>query len=152
MDTAQALERLHIFSGLSQEELNSIAQLCEYQQYKANNLVFAEKSKRKEIYIISKGQIVIELGVKDKAGQAMIHRLGEGDILGEAAIVSDGRRSVSARCETDCEVITINQDVLLDLFDRYTRIGYVMMKNIVSVLVTRLKKTDLQLLACFLWK
>ena len=152
MDTARALQRIHIFSGLSQEELTEIAQLCEHQQFNANDLVFVEKSKGEQIYIISKGRVVIELGIKGTAECTTIHRLGEGDIFGELVLVSEGRRSATARCETDCEVITIRRDVLLDLFDRYARMGYVVMKNIASVLATRLRKTDLQLLACFLWE
>jgi len=35
MDTQRILERIQIFSGLSQEELDSIAQLCEHRKYKA---------------------------------------------------------------------------------------------------------------------
>ena len=152
METARVLERIHIFDGLSNEELNLIAQLCEHKEYKANDFVFQEKSKGKEIYIIRKGRVVIELGIKGKAECATIHRLGEGETFGELVLVSEGSRSASARCETDCDVIIISRDVLLDLFNRYTRIGYVVMKNIASVLATRLRKTDLQLLACFLWE
>jgi len=35
MDTQRILERIQIFSGLSEGELDSIAQLCEHRKYKA---------------------------------------------------------------------------------------------------------------------
>ena len=127
-------------------------ELCEYKRYKANDLIFVEKSKGEEIYIINEGKVVIELGIKDKKGYVTIHRLRKGDIFGELVLVSKGNRSANARCETDCEVIVISRDDLLGLLDKYSEIGYIVMKNIASLLATRLRKTDLQLLACFLWE
>lgn len=152
MDKLRILERIDIFGGLSPEELNPIAELCEARQYKANEVIFAEKSKGKEMYIVTKGQVRIELGIKGKTDHATIHRVGEGDIFGELVIVGDGRRSGTAKCETDCEVISINRDALRDLFNRCTRIGYIVMMNLASLLAARLRKTNLQLVACFLWE
>ena len=152
MDTVKILEHIHIFNGVSPEGLNLIAQLCEYKQYKANDLIFVEKSKGEEIYIINKGKVVIELGIKGKKDYVTIHRLGNGDIFGELVLVSKGDRSASARCEADCEVIAINRDDLLGLLNKHSEIGYIVMKNMASLLATRLRKTDLQLLACFLWE
>jgi CRP/FNR family cyclic AMP-dependent transcriptional regulator len=152
MDKKQILERVDIFKGLSGEELNSIAHLCENRDYAANDVIFAEKSKGKDIFIVTKGRVVIELGIKGKTDCATIHRVGEGDLLGELAIVSKGGRSATARCETDCEAIAISGDALLDLFSRDTRIGYVVAMNLASLLAVRLRKTNLQLIACFLWE
>ena len=152
MDRRRILERIDIFKGLSPEELDPIAELCEPRKYKANEVIFAEKSKGKEMYIVTKGRVCIELGIKGKTDVATVHRVTEGEIFGELAIVSEGRRSGTARCDSDCEVLTINGDALLDLFNRYARIGYVVMMNLASLVAARLRKTDLQLVACFLWE
>ncbi len=152
MDKFKILKQIDIFGGLSPEELDPIAELCESRQYKANEVIFAEKSKGREIYIVTKGQIRIELGIKGKTDHATVHRVSEGDIFGELVIVGDGRRSGTAKCETDCEVISINRDNLRDLFSRCTRIGYIVMMNLASLLAARLRKTNLQLVACFLWE
>ena len=109
MDKLRILERIDIFGGLSPKELNPIAELCEPRKYKANEVIFAEKSKGREMYIVTKGQVRIELEIKGKTDCATIHRVCEGDIFGELAIVGEGRRSGTARCETDCEVISINR-------------------------------------------
>jgi len=152
MDRRRILERIDIFKGLSPEELDPIAELCEPRKCKASEVIFAEKSKGKEVYIVTKGRVRIELGIKGKTDCATIHRVGEGEIFGELAIVGEGRRSGTAKCETDCEVIAINRDALRDLFERQTRIGYVVMMNLASLVATRLRKTNLQLVACFLWE
>ena len=152
MDIKQVLKQVNIFDGLSPEELNSIAILCKNRNYKANELIFAEKSKGKELYIVTKGQVRIELGIKGKNDYATVHRVGKGELFGELVLLNQGTRSGTARSETDCETITIDGNALLDLFEKNMRIGYVVAMNLASLLSTRLRKTNLQLIACFLWE
>jgi CRP-like cAMP-binding protein len=152
MDINKILERVSIFNELAQEDLRSIAELCEHRKYGANEVIFAEKSEGTEIYIVGKGQVRIELAIKGKTDYATVHRVGEGEVFGELAIVSRGHRSGTARTETDCEVIAINRKSLLTLFEEHNRIGYIVAMNLASLLATRLKKTNLQLIACFLWE
>lgn len=152
MDKQQILGKLSVFKGLSPEELGLIAQLCEERSYEKGEVIFAEKSRGEEIYILTKGRVRIELGIKSKADFATIHRVQEGEVFGELALVGEGSRSAGAECETGCEVVAISGDALRDLFGRNTGIGYVVMSNLASVLATRLRKTNLQLVACFLWE
>ncbi len=152
MDTIQVLKQVSVFDGLSAEELNSIANICENRSYKANELIFAEKSEGKEIYIVTKGQVRIELSIQGKSDHATIHRVGKGELFGELVLVNQGTRSGTARTETDCETITIDGNALLALFEKNERIGYVVAMNLASLLATRLRKTNLQLIACLLWE
>ncbi len=152
MEKQKALESVEIFRGLPREELDSIAQLSETKTYKNGDVIFTERSKGGELYIMTKGTVRIELGIKGKNDFATIHRVGEGDLFGELALVSSGQRSASARCETDCETIAIDREKLLELFKKNTQIGYLVMANLASLLATRLRKTNLQLVACFLWE
>lgn len=102
MDTSAILDRVNIFKGLSQEDINSIAQLSEHREHNANDVIFAEKSKGKEMYIVVRGQVRIELGIGGKTDCATVHNVGKGEVFGELNIVGDGRRSATARCETNC--------------------------------------------------
>lgn len=146
------LEKISIFKGLSEDELNSLTKLCDVRTYKRGDMIFTERKRGDEIYILTKGRVRIELGIANKTDYATIHRVQKGEIFGELAIVDEGGRSASAECETDCEVITIGRDALRSLLEKNTRIGYVVMTNLASVLATRLRKTNLQLVACFLWE
>ncbi len=152
MDTRGFLKQIDIFRGLSQEELNLIVELCEHRRYAANEVIFSEKSAGSEIHILTEGRVGIELGIKGKTDSAIVNRVKEREVFGELALLSKGGRSGTARCETDCRTIRINRDALLNLFDRNTRIGYVVSMNLASLLATRLRKTNLQLIACFLWE
>ncbi len=152
MDIIKVLKQVNIFEGLSAEELSSIATLCENRSYKAHELIFAEKSEGEEIYIVTKGQVRIELSIQGKTDHATIHRVGKGELFGELVLVNQGTRSGTARTETECETLTINGNALLALFGKNERIGYVVAMNLASLLATRLRKTNLQLIACLLWE
>ncbi|UCG54329.1 MAG: cyclic nucleotide-binding domain-containing protein [Dehalococcoidia bacterium] len=152
MEIQNILQRIDMFSGLSKNEKDLIAELCQPRDYKVNEVIFEEKSKGTEMFIVARGRIRIELRVKSKTDCVTVHRLRDGDVFGEIAIVSEAGRSGTAICETDCELITISRNALLKLFDEHPRIGYIVMTHLASVLATRLRKTDLQLVACYLWE
>ncbi len=141
-----------MFRGLGAGELDSVAELCELRAYRASEIMFTESSKGEEMFIVAKGRVSIELKAKGKSDQVTVHRVTEGQVLGELAIVDGGRRSATAECETDCEVIALGRGTLMALFERAPRIGYVVAMNIATMLAARLRKTNLQLIAVYLWE
>ena len=152
MEIKRALDKTAIFKGLTEDEVGLIVPICHEQAYKKGEVVFAEKSKGNQVYIVKKGCVSVTLQIKGAADSATIHRINEGETFGELVLVGEGRRSASVSCETDCEIISIDKDDLMAVFESNTRIGFVTMKNLASVLATRLRKTDLQLIACFVWE
>lgn len=151
MEIRDVLGKVDIFCGLTHSELDLVAPLCEDRRYKANQVIFAEKSSGTDVYIVRKGKVRIEISLRGK-DCATVWRASDGQIFGELALVDRGRRSATAICETDCELIAINGDSLDQLFENNSRVGYVIMRNLASVLAGRLRKTNLQLLASILWE
>ena len=152
MDTLRMLQKVDAFHGLDEEELGSIAELCELRVYRAGEVMFTENSKGEEMFIVAKGRVGIELRIKGKSDQVTVHRVGEGQVFGELAIVDGGRRSATAECETDCEIVALGRATLRDIFERAPRIGYVVAMNMATTLAARLRKTNLQLIAVYLWE
>jgi CRP-like cAMP-binding protein len=114
--------------------------------------VFAEHSTGDEVYIIKKGRVCIELGLKGKPNTATIQKLSVGEIFGELVLVDKRSRSATAICENDCEIIAISRDKLDKLFEEDSRLGYVVMRNLAQLLAERLRRTDLMLVASVLWE
>ncbi|MFW6118514.1 MAG: Crp/Fnr family transcriptional regulator [Chloroflexota bacterium] len=152
MDSIKVLKKVEIFSGLSLTQLESLEQISEEKRYRGGETVFTEHSPGGEVYIIKKGKVCIELGLKGKPNTATIQRLGVGQIFGELALVDKRSRSATAICENDCEIITVNRDKLDKLFEQDSRLGYVVMKNLAQLLAERLRRTDLMLVASVLWE
>lgn len=152
MDSTKILEKVDIFRGLSPHQLESLAQVSEERKYRCGEAVFTERSSGVEVYIIKKGKVRIELGLKGKPNTATIQRLSVGQIFGELALVDKRSRSASAICESDCEIITIYRDKLDELFEQDSRLGYIVMRNLAQLLAERLRRTDLMLVASVLWE
>jgi CRP/FNR family cyclic AMP-dependent transcriptional regulator len=152
MDSTKILEKVDIFQGLSPRQLESLAQVSQEKKYRGGETVFTEHSSGAEVHIIKKGKVCIELGLKGKPNTATIQRLSTGQIFGELALVDKRNRSATAICENDCEIITIDRDKLDELFERDSRLGYIVMKNLAQLLAERLRRTDLMLVASVLWE
>jgi CRP/FNR family cyclic AMP-dependent transcriptional regulator len=152
MDSTKVLKKVEIFRGLSLTQLESLAKISEEKNYRGGETVFTERSTGDEVYIIKKGKICIELGLKGKPNTATIQRLSVGQIFGELALVDKRSRSATVVCENDCEIITIDRDKLDELFERDTHLGYIVMKNLAKLLAERLRRTDLMLVASVLWE
>ncbi len=152
MDSIRILKKVDMFRGLSPHQLESLAQVSEERKYRGGEAVFTEHSSGAEVYIIKKGKVCIELGLKGKSNPATIQRLGVGQIFGELALVDRRRRSATAICENDCEIITIDRDKLNELFERDSPLGYAVMRNLAQLLAGRLRRTDLMLVASVLWE
>jgi len=152
MDSIKVLEKVDIFRGLSPRQLESLAQVSEERKYSRGEAVFTEDSSGAEVYIIKKGKVCIELGLKGKPNTATIQRLSVGQIFGELALVDKRSRSATVVCENDCEIITIDRGKLDELFQQDSRLGYIVMRNLAQLLAERLRRTDLMLVASVLWE
>jgi CRP-like cAMP-binding protein len=141
-----------LFQGLPDEELGLIAQICQEQSYTAGERIFAEDSTGDELYVLKKGKVGIELAVRGEAMFTALHIVDEGQVFGEMALVDRGHRSATAKSLVPSEILMIPREELFRLFDRNNHIGYVVMRNIATVLAARLRKTNLQLMNSLMWK
>ena len=147
MEKEEILGRLDVFKGLTSNELKEIAQLCEDRKYTKDEAIFVQSSPGKEVYIVKKGKVHIDIGLVWQTDHRTIHQFTDGDVFGELAILDQKPRSATAICDSDTEVITINCDGLWDLFERNNHIGYVVIRNLAIMLSTRLRNTNLQLIS-----
>jgi CRP-like cAMP-binding protein len=152
MDRKKILAGIDVFKGLSPDEIAAIDEICEELEFRANETILSEKSRGRRMYVLKKGKVRIDFAVVGKEDVATVHRVAEGQIFGELAVLDEGPRSATAHCEADSEVIAIRRDRLYELFEKRNHIGYVFMKNIAQILAGKLRKTNLQLVACLLWE
>jgi CRP-like cAMP-binding protein len=146
MEKEEILGRLDIFKGLTSVELEEITQLCKDQKYPKNEVIFVQSSPGDEVYIVKKGRVHINIGLPWETEQHTIRHFTDGEVFGELAILDKRPRSATVICDSDTEVITINCDALWDLFERNNHIGYIIIRNLATMLSTRLRHTNLLLI------
>ncbi|UCF09632.1 MAG: cyclic nucleotide-binding domain-containing protein [Candidatus Bipolaricaulota bacterium] len=147
------LKKVDLFQGLDDGELVEIEQICKSRYHGGGEVLFSEGSRGEEIYIVKKGKVRIDLKLGRKEDDcATVHRIRSGLVFGELALVDQRARSASATCEGPCEILYLSCKQLVELFERNNRIGYVVLGNLARLMATRLRKTNLQLVASVCWE
>ncbi len=84
--------------------------------------------------VIHSGSIVLE--------EIDVH-CGPGDVLGEiAAFTPDNRRTCTAVCVTECELFTLSNDAMVQLFYQNPRFGMFLVRVIVQRLMKNWRDAD----------
>ena len=143
---SSVLSKQAIFRGLSPKELSRIAQICETVTFQAGETVFEDTSPGRDLYLVLSGKIDVNLEAITPHEVFSIITLGEGEIVGEFALIDSGERSATATCVEDTELLVINGERLHELFEEDNHIGYVVMRNIAQIICARIRRTNRRLL------
>jgi signal transduction histidine kinase len=113
--TIDALRAAPLFTGLSDADLQRLADTVERQKLAAGELLIREGDPGDAMYVIVSG----ELEVTKRAGatEQPLARVGPGAIQGEIAALQGTERAASVRALTDVEVLRVPREGLLALLD-----------------------------------
>jgi CRP-like cAMP-binding protein len=145
------LKSLDIFSGLNEQLLDKIAGLCQEKPFSEGDIILQESEQSKEMYIIAEGEVEITVGIKtdpllfpSASGEALIVRLGAGQIFGEMALVDQGLRSATVRCSASpTRLLIIERDDFMRVFEEDNYLGFMVMRNIAADVCFKLRSHTL---------
>lgn len=89
-----ALAKVSFFSTLNQKTLRKLANLCMPREFPADSLMLQDGTTGLGLFLITSGRV--EVFKTEDERRISLAVLGEGDILGEMALVDDQPRSASA--------------------------------------------------------
>ncbi len=120
----------------------------------ANSIIFSEGDLSSELYLVLAGDLRV-LGKVDLDDQRKIKpgfgELGKGDVFGELVLFDDLPRSATVVSLTDVELAAIKADDLISFLDAHPDCGYPIMKELLSVVVYRLRKANQRIFSLFAW-
>ena len=145
MSIVPLLKKVDILNGLSESQLEKVAELCREQIRNVDEVIFKENDKSSELYLIQDGLVEITLSVPEPDAEKSIVTLGKGQIFGEIALVDEGPRSASARCIADGTRLWVAKRAdFISLCERDTSIGFIVMRNIAADLSFRIRTINLE--------
>ncbi len=100
MDAAQ-LDGIPLFAGLTLDQRESVACICEQLDVEAGSTLVREGDFGYAAYAITSGAAQV---IHD---DRVIATLGPGDLFGEIAILSSGRRTATVVARTDMTLVTV---------------------------------------------
>lgn len=136
------LKKVHLFSGLSESELEQIESVCHSREYSRSELVVEQNTTGNEVYFVGRGSI--EVFVSGLENERTLVVLGEGQVFGETALLGQGYRSASGRAgQEGCTLYVLDSKAFNDLCASNTRIGYIVMRNLSLDLSFKLRHRNL---------
>jgi CRP/FNR family transcriptional regulator, cyclic AMP receptor protein len=113
----ELLATTKMFELLDEDDRIALAQVIDEQKVPAQHTLFQAGDPGDSLFIVDKGEI--ELFIKDTAGQKIVlTTAGPGDMFGELAMLDSGPRTATALALTDSEVLVLDRDDLVLLFQR----------------------------------
>lgn len=139
-DLLNILKSVPFFARLSKHELKQISLILYERKYSASEYLFKEDTPALGMFIIKSGTIEIEK--INPAGESMtLASIGQGEILGELALLTDIQRTASALCVTPATAYILFKHDLNDLISRETGMGVKIMQDIAALVSDKLKQT-----------
>jgi|MudIll2142460700_1097286.scaffolds.fasta_scaffold808779_1 CRP-like cAMP-binding protein len=146
--TLDELKKSSFLRGLSDEELEQVARLCSKRAYAIGELCQTEGQSANRVHLILEGRVGTVLHIPNItycSSEIILDTLHTGDIFGWSALIK-GTPWSTLRVIEPTEVVYINADDLTRLCETNTRIGYFVMKNLASLVASRLRRNRMSTL------
>ena len=136
-DTAALLGRVPVFSALSPEELERVAQVAVPRRFEAGEIVFKEGDEGSTCYIVRSGRARAIREHPDGRSITLAH-FAPGDIFGEMSMFDGERRSATVETTEGTEAIAILSADMLRLLREHPDISV----KLIAALGQRLRDTN----------
>ena len=148
MDVA-SLQRVALFEGLNQSQLEKIGALLTERECTAGQKIFEEGELGQNFFVVLSGQVRISKRVPG-VGEEALAILSPGDHFGEMALVDDTPRSADALAHSDCKLAEFQRQDFDQLMFMDKEIAYAVLWTFVRTLSARLRDTNEKIKGFFL--
>jgi len=111
------LANIRMFEHLNEDDRIALANVVDELKVSAGHTLFQAGDPGDSLFVLRDGQI--ELFIKDTAGQRIVlHTAQPGDMFGELAMLDSGPRTATALALTESNVLVLDRDDLILMFQR----------------------------------
>ncbi len=132
MDEAQLLKQTPLFSDLSADDLELLAQSTRIRDYKTGQAIVIKGRVGAAFFVVVSGSVEV-FRVKDGSNEVVLATLGAGDFFGELATMKHVPRSASVRALEDTTCLVIRRPD----FESYIRQFPAVAEKVESTLIAR---------------
>ena len=139
MITAEILAKMELFSGIPDQVLNCIAELCKEESFPAQTILFATGRPADCIYLLLDGTVSLKVFPTSLPEPLTIARLrGPGQAFGWSAVVGTGYYTASAEATNDVRVVSLSGKALVECLADNPCEGFEIMRRIADIVSQRL--------------
>jgi CRP-like cAMP-binding protein len=164
MVSPEVLRRWPFFAGLSHDHVVAVANVSDVVDVDEGEFFFHEGDQLNKFYLALNGRVnvlleTLERDVEHKVSEqylrelktkdVVVTTLGPGDVFGWSGLVSPHTATAGAQAATACEIVVVDTNALIDVFDEDPSFGYEMMQKAAQVIRDRLHDTRIESLSCW---
>jgi CRP-like cAMP-binding protein len=128
------LRNVSLFQGCSTKELDRIAKASEEVKMAAGSLIVDQGQTGREAFIVLNGTVTVRRNGK-KVGS-----FGAGTVVGELSLLDHGPRTATVTCDTDCELLLLDQRNFIGVLDSVPTLAH----KLLATLAGRIRDLDRQ--------
>ena len=148
MVSPELLRRFPFFSGLTDEEIKSIAMISDEETYEANTFIFREGDKAQKMFVLIEGTVDIMVNTDEEGlERETVSTLNHGDVFCWSAVVEPNLLTASAFAATPVIVVAIDGAGLRAMFELDCHLGFRILQKAAVIISSRLKDTRIQMLS-----
>ena len=126
-----ALAECELFQDLPEEEIATLARLCQIQAFSKHSIVIGSGDTTDSIYLVKTGR-VRAFRDSEEGRQITLNTIGPGQIFGELAAISNSPRIATIETLEATETLVISRELFLDLVSRQPQICLVLVRILVD--------------------
>jgi CRP-like cAMP-binding protein len=158
MTEVNKLRKVSFFAEVPEEMLARMGLAVEELSFKAGDVVFRQGEPAERFYGLLEGEIELSLVFKDKVlkteieyeeaiqarmvdqeKQIVVDAVKPGQVFGWAALVAPEKRTVTAKCATDCRIAALAAADLKALLAANPGVGYGLLEKLCRIISQRLE-------------
>lgn len=140
-DEIELLRRIPIFKDLKRKELKTISGILYERTYEQGEYMFETGQPGAAMFIIKAGELIINRK-KSSGEEVELATLGDGEFVGELALLDNSPRSASAFVSQKTKALAIFRSDLDHLLEQHSQLGMHVMKKLAVIIGMRLKATN----------
>ena len=140
MISEELLRQDPLFSGLDDEDIQSLIGAVTRRKYQRDAVIFFESDPGDAMFMITAGRVKVTI-LSDDGREIILSILSDRDFFGEMALLDNEPRSATAIAVQETEVAVIHQKDFLSIVEKRPRVAI----NLLSALSDRLRKANHQI-------
>lgn len=146
------LKQIPLFADICENEeyMNEISRICTIRKFRKDEVIIRENDIGSEMFIVYDG--AVEIVKRTRAGDnytVVILKAEYNVFFGEMGLIDDDKRSATVMASEDSVFIVIDKDEFEKLGNRKPEIGLPVTRVILKTLVSRLRKTNEDMVTLF---
>jgi CRP-like cAMP-binding protein len=142
MSISTLLKQVHLFTGLTEPELEELAAICSEQEVAAGETIIKQNTTGTELYIVAAGSAEVFIQGLNDARSLVV--LGKGQVIGEMALIDQGYRSATVQATREgATLYRIESGSFYHLCEENNHIGFIVMRNLAIDIAFKLRHRNL---------